>query len=200
MLFTAAVEGPSDEAALRKMLASLECGLGQVYGRNGKGQIIKNIGGYNNAARHQPWIVLVDLDSEECLLTAKQNWLPTPSALMCFRIAVRELEAWLLADRERFASYFAVNMELIPNNPDMLLNPKMSLINLVRRSRRSAIRADIVPDQQLGQVVGPAYTTRVIEFIRSDEGWRPNVAAQASPSLSKALKALADLNTRVRAD
>ncbi len=193
MLFSAAVEGPADEAALRKMLTSLDCGLGQVYGREGKGKIIRDIQGYNNAARYYPWIVLVDLDKEDCLVTAKHNWLPNPSTLMCFRIAIRELESWLLADRERFASYFAISIELIPNYPDTLPNPKLTLINLVRRSRRSALRADVVPDQQLGQSVGPAYTTRMIEFIRSDQGWRPSVAAQSSPSLLRALKAIAEL-------
>jgi|SRR5579871_605918 len=199
MFFTAAVEGPSDEAALRKIVESVGDELAQVHGRNGKLSLLRNLAGYNYAARFEPWIALVDLDNETCLVTAKERWLSVPSQFMCLRIAVRELEAWLLADRERFSSYFAVNIDLLPMSPDELDDPKLTLINLARRSRRSAIREDIVPNPELGQSVGPAYTARIIEYIGSDQGWRVNVAAERSPSLFRAINAIQDLKHAVQA-
>lgn len=198
MFFTAAVEGPSDESVLRKIVGSFGDEIGQVYGRNGKSSIVTNLHGYNHSARFQPWIILLDLDKEECAVAAKQAWLPSPATYMCLRIVVRELEAWLLADRERFASYFAVSQDLVPANPDDLSDPKVSLINIIRRSRRSAIREDMIPDQNLGQSIGPAYTSRIIEYVTSEDGWRVDVAAENSPSLSRAIKSMGDLREIAR--
>jgi hypothetical protein len=196
MVFSAAVEGPSDEVALRKIVRSVGGELGHVYGRNGKSHILRSLAGYNSAARFQPWIVLVDLDAEACVVVAKKNWLPAPSGLMCLRIAVRELEAWLLADRERFADYFAVSPDLVPPDPDQLDDPKLTLIKIVRRSRRSAIRADMVPDHALGQSIGPAYAARIMEFIESDAGWRVESASGRSPSLRRAVTAISAFQDR----
>lgn len=193
MVITGAVEGPSDEAMLRRIVDFAGGELGQIYGRNGKRQVLLNLKGYNHAARFSPWIVLVDLDRDYCPVVAKQNWLPEPAPMMCFRIAVRELEAWLLADAERFSSFFGVSFSLITQNPDLLEDPKLELINLVRRSRRKAIREDIVPDPRLGQTVGPAYTTWIINFINDPNGWRIDEAAENSASLRRSITAIRQL-------
>lgn len=190
MFFSAAVEGPSDEAALRKVLSISGDDLGPVYGRNGKGSILRGLAGYNNAARFEAWIVLLDLDNEDCAVTSKEMWLPTASPYMCLRIVVRELESWLLADKARFAAYFSVSRDLIPDNPDRIDDPKLTLLNIIRKSKRNAIKDDMLPDQNLGQSIGPAYTSRIIEYIQSDQGWRADVAAQNSPSLSRAISAI----------
>ena len=50
--------------------------------------------------------------------------MPDPSALMCFRIAVRELEAWLLADWDTLAEYLMVSRDLFTVRPKDLENPK----------------------------------------------------------------------------
>ncbi len=196
MVVTAAVEGPSDEAALRQIVQTVGVQLGEVYGRNGKVQVVRSLGGYNYAARHEPWVVLIDLDNEACVVSALNTWLPEPSDLMCLRVAVRELEAWLLADRERFSQYFSVSLALIPMSPDDLQDPKLALLNLVRRSRRSSIKFDMLPDPKLGQSIGPAYTAKIIEFINAEDGWRANIAAQSSPSLQRAIEAIAQLRDR----
>jgi hypothetical protein len=146
-------------------------------------------GGYNNAARYRHWAVVVDLDNDyPCAGAALPNWLSAPAPLMCFRIAVRELEAWLLADREGISEFLGIQGELITENPDELSNPKLALIDLARHSRSRAIREDMVPDLAAGQSVGPAYTSRIIEFI--GRNWRPDVAAQRSPSLQHCIAAL----------
>jgi hypothetical protein len=74
--------------------------VGSVYGKNGKADLHKKIKGYNNAARHAPWLVLVDLDDESCAFSLCQSWLPVPARYLCFRVAVRQVEAWLMADAE----------------------------------------------------------------------------------------------------
>lgn len=48
--------------------------------------------------------MLVDLDQEfDCAPLLGKDWLPTPAQYMQFRVVVPQIEAWLLADRERFA-------------------------------------------------------------------------------------------------
>lgn len=63
-----------------------------------------------------------------------------------------------------------------------------SLVNLARRSRRKAIRQDMVPRARSGRQEGPAYTSRMTEF--ASEKWRPEVAAEHSESLRRAIQCL----------
>lgn len=189
---TAAVEGDLDEAVLRRVLGHVGIDLGSVYGRKGKQFLLKSLNGYNNAARHLPWIVLVDLDRDcECALPCMQKWLAKPSARMYLRVVVRAIESWLLADRERIASLLGIRVGLLPNNPDALDNPKGELVNLSRRSRRREIRYDLVPREGSGRSVGPLYTVRMIEFVEDPmTGWRVERASQTSDSLARCMRNL----------
>jgi hypothetical protein len=45
--FSAAVEGPTDEVVLRKVMESLGASLGPVYGKNGKPKLLSNLRNYN---------------------------------------------------------------------------------------------------------------------------------------------------------
>jgi hypothetical protein len=192
---TAAVEGDLDEALLRRILDHVGMSVRAVYGRKGKRFLLQSINGYNNAARYAPWIVLVDLDRDcDCAPPCAQKWLARPSTQMCFRVAVRAIEAWLLADRERLAQLLGVNAAWLPTNPDCLHDPKRELIDLARRSRRRAIRDDLVPRQGSGRSVGPLYTTRMIEFLQNDtSGWRLDQALRASESLARCVLRLRNL-------
>jgi hypothetical protein len=106
-------------------------------------------------------------------------------------VAVRAVEAWLLADAERLAAFLGIRAALIPRDPDAEHDPKTTLVNLARRSRRRAIREDIVPREGSGGRVGPGYVGRLIEFVTAAEnGWRPGVAAGRSDSLRRCLEAL----------
>ena len=66
---------------------------------------------------------------------------------------------------------------------ELLADPKLTLVNIARTSRRRDIRADMVPREGSGRAVGPAYTSRVIEY--SQGPWRPHVAARYSDSLAR---------------
>lgn len=163
--------------------------------QNGKANLRRALPGYNAAAKWSRWIVLVDLDKEfDCAPALVADWLPNASEHMRFRVVVRQLEAWLMADREHFSSFFAVSLRAVPEEPDELLNAKGRVLELMATSRRKAIRRDMVPRQGSGRRVGPAYTSRLIEFITNREtGWRLDAAASRSPSLSKCLVRLDDL-------
>jgi hypothetical protein len=195
IIISSAVEGIVDEAVVKRLIVEVGGEIGSVYGKRGKSLLKQRINGYNNAAHHQPWVVLVDLNHEaDCPPPLKAIWLPNPGPFMCFRIAIREIEAWLLADRERFASFFRVSLPDIPAAPELLDDPKNAVIELSRRSRSRDIRLDMVPRPGSGRKIGPAYVSRLIEFVSDLQvGWRPERAAQASESLRRCLARLREL-------
>ena len=195
IIISSAVEGTVDEAVVKRLIVEAGGKIGSIYGKRGKPLLKQRINGYNNAAHHHPWVVLVDLNHEaDCPPPLKAIWLPNPGPFMCFRIAVREIEAWLLADRERFASFFRVSLTDIPAAPELLDDPKNTVIELSRRSRSRDIRLDLVPRHGSGRKIGPAYVSRLIEFVSDLQGgWRPEGAAQASESLRRCLARLREL-------
>ena len=201
IVISSAVEGVVDEAVVKRLIIDAGGEIGPIYGKKGKSLLKQRINGYNNAARHRhnPWIVLVDLNREaDCPPPLKAVWLPNPGPFMCFRIAVREIEAWLLADRERFASFFRVRLSDVPAEPELLDDPKEAVIELSRRSRSRDIRLDMAPRPGSGRKIGPAYVSRLIEFVSDPQkGWRPERAARSSDSLRRCLVRIRELVTRV---
>jgi len=190
---SAAVEGIVDEAVVRKLITYVHAKVGDVYGKKGKSYLRNKIMGYNNAAQHRPWIILVDLDNNfDCAPLLRQAWLPDPSPRLCFRVAVREIEAWLLADRERIAQFLSVALSKVPLYPEDLENPKEFIVNLSRVSRRRDIRQDMVPRPESGRQIGQAYPSRLIEFI--SKYWRPDIASEQSISLKRAIRCLRALS------
>jgi len=193
VVINAAVEGIVDEAVVRKLIECVGAIPGDVYGKNGKEYIRQRIRGYNNAARHSPWIVVVDLDrNADCAPRLRAEWLPDPARLLCFRIAVRAVESWLLADRQHIAAFLRVARRQIPDDPEGLSDPKQIMVNLARRSRSREIREDMVPRTGSGRSVGPAYSSRLIEFAVNQ--WRPKLAATQSNSLQRAIDCLRRLS------
>ena len=63
-VFSAAVEGVVDEAVVPRLISHAGGETGTVYGRRGKPCLRQRIAGFNQAARHAPWVVLVDLDND----------------------------------------------------------------------------------------------------------------------------------------
>lgn len=190
-----AVEGPSDELVLRRIVESRGAIVHRVQVQNGKLNLRRALPGYNAAARRGVWLVLVDLDQDfVCPGALVADWLPEPSAYMRLRVVVRQIEAWLLADADRFARFFSVRPGAMPAHPDTLPDAKAAVLQLVSKSGRAAVRQDMTPRRGSGRRVGPAYVSRLIEFVsHPSEGWRLDVAATRSPSLAKCLARLDEI-------
>jgi hypothetical protein len=149
----------------------------------------KKIGGFNNAARGSAFLVLTDLDADECPPTKIGVWLEAPKHTnLIFRIAVREVEAWLLGDRVGLARFLGVSLTNVPREVESLTNPKETLVDLARRSRRRDIRTDIAPANGSTAKVGPNYNGRLVSFVRTQ--WDIANAQLASNSLDRAVRAL----------
>jgi len=189
------VEGLADEVVVKRLLDHVGLPYGHTYGMKGKEHILKALRNYNQAARYSPWVVVVDLDDEPaCAPLLVRQYLPHPSVGMKFRVAVRAVEAWLLADKDTLAKFLAVPQNRFPSQPEADPDPKATLIGLARQSRRREIREDMVPRPGSGAKVGPAYTARLIEYVtQSSSQWRPEVAAQRADSLRRCIEALQTL-------
>jgi len=155
----------------------------------GKGKIKRQLNGYNNAAKYNHYFIIADLDNEyECAPSLIQDWLPGHhSDYLLFRIAVREIESWLLADRENFAAFLSISKTLIPLTPDIERDSKGIVISLAKRSKKREIREAIVPINDYAKI-GPGYNIQLGNFIRNS--WDINSARANSPSLDKAIKSL----------
>ena len=189
VVISAAVEGFVDEAVARKLVVHAGGQVGPIYGKNGKSALQSKIRGYNNAARYSAWAAFVDLDDDAaCAPQMRDMWLPDPSPHFCFRIAVREVEAWLMADAQTLARYLAVKQNAIPRDPEKLPRPKDAMVNLARRSRRRSVYSDMTPRDGSGRRTGPAYPSRMVEYVARH--WRPDVAAERADSLRQAMRCL----------
>lgn len=195
-----AVEGPSDEPVLRRIVEERGGTVYRVQVQNGKSNLRRALPGYNAAARRSAWLVLVDLDQDHpCAGALVSEWLPAPSPFIHLRVVVHQIEAWLLADAERFASFFGVRRSAIPVDPDSVVDAKATVVSLVSASRRAALRQDMTPREGSGRRVGPAYTSRLIDFASNPSaGWRLDVAIEHSRSLSKCVMRLDELIARQR--
>jgi hypothetical protein len=65
---TLAVEGRTDEAVGKRLLAHAGIEAGAVYGLRGKHDLDGKLPAYNNAARFSPWLVLRDLNTDSPVL------------------------------------------------------------------------------------------------------------------------------------
>ncbi len=170
--------------------------VANMYPANGKEQLDLSLPGYNEAAKHSPWCALRDLDEDaSCPAELKVRLLPEPAPAMCFRVAVRGVETWLLADRERMANFLSVSRANVPASPEDLSDPKEALVSLARRSNKSVVRDGLVPRSGSGRSVGGGYAALMIEYVRSK--WRPEVAVESSDSLRRCISCLRNLTGRM---
>ena len=155
----------------------------------GVDNIRRSLPKYRNASRALAHIVVVDLDDEPCAPALRAQWgLTTLPAQMLFRVAVREVEAWILADRTGFANFASILPSKVSQTPETLSDPKQTLINLVRSSRNRQLSREIVPKQGTSMSKGPLYNERLGKFVRDD--WDVAAAMQAAPSLQRTVNRL----------
>ena len=148
-----AIEDDLSDAVVRKILQqsnnSIE--IRHPYAQRGFGYLKKNIRSFNHAAGITPFLVLTDLDTAQCPPSLIKEWLPCKKhPNLIFRVAVREVEAWLMADRNNFARYLGIAKERIPLDAESIEDPKRRLIELAKKSRKRYIRESIVPSSKSG--------------------------------------------------
>lgn len=156
---------------------------------------------YAILAAHHPVLIITDLDTEVCPPLLRSKWLlqshrvdPLPENFI-FCVAVREVESWLLSDRGSISTFFGVSMALVPEDPESLVDPKKSVVDIARQSRISHIKADIPPAHGSSSKVGLGYNSQLSKFVV--EAWRPNVGRDHCLSLSRAIVRLEQVRQRL---
>lgn len=190
-----AVEDFLSEKVLRKILRFTKRPYtpGTCFCKGGYGYLKKSITGYNHAAKTTPFLVLADLDNIECPPALIREWLPHPKhPNLLFRIAVREIEAWLLAHREAFAEFLGIPVRSIPFIVDTINDPKQFLLSLAKKSKKRQLREAITPAPGSTARVGPDYNGQLGVFV--ERWWNVASAMRHSPSLKRTVKAVKEFN------
>lgn len=190
-----AIEDPLSEAVAEKLLitsSSAFC-VQQCFGKRGNGYLKSNLDKFSNIARTTPVLLMTDLDNEDCAPGLIRRWLGKrkPPTGLLFRVAVRETEAWLLADAEGFAAFSGVPSNKIPQDVESLPDPKSRLIELVRRYGKRSVKADIVPERGACAKVGLAYNQALCPFVQGS--WSPERAERVANSLARARQSIEKL-------
>ncbi|HNW98528.1 MAG TPA: DUF4276 family protein [Bacteroidales bacterium] len=183
-------EDQISEFVMRKLAAICDDKffISYSYYEEGFGYIKKNIDGFNEASKGCAFFVLTDLDKTDCAPTLIKNWLNKKvHNNLIFRVAVREVEAWLLADIEGFSEYTGISIANFYDNPEKIDDPKIELFRLIKKCRKREIREDILPKDEYAKI-GPNYNERLGEFVF--KYWNVERAAKRSISLKKALSHL----------
>lgn len=184
------VEGNLDEAVGRRIVGHCGLEISVVYGKKGFAYIKGKIGGFNKSARGMPMLTLVDLMDTglSCPPVVLDAWLPRREPGMLFRVVVREVESWLLADRPNLADFLRIAADKVPSAPEEEIDPKRRLVNLARKSRSAEIRRLLVPAKDSTATEGPAYTSEMRRFV--EHHWDVEVAEKNAPSLASCIRAL----------
>lgn len=182
-----ATEDALSLAVATKLLSASGLDVTVSLGGRGNGYLRAKARELNRTAEAQPVLLLTDLDSpDRCPVTLRAAWFGgAASRHMLFRVAVHEVESWVLADAASFAAFAHVSLGRIPPKPDTEADPKQALINLCRRSTSRDIREGIVPRRGSTASIGPLYNTLLSTFVATS--WDPHVASTRSPSLNRAL-------------
>ncbi len=200
MLITIAVEDVLSESVARRLIAAYTSGAEviEVFGLGGIGSVKSRIAELNQRVQYLgPVLTLADLDRPSgCPAEVVQELRGGLTLLpgMLIRVAVLEIEAWILADREGIAQWLGVALNTIPPSPENLDDPKRAFVHLAARSRNRQLREGIAPKNVRGtHRVGPAYNIIVSEFVM--QLWNPDAASRNSPSLQRAVNRIAELNS-----
>jgi hypothetical protein len=182
-----ATEDALSEAVAERLILEENNGLyvGVRVGLKGNTFLRMKLQQFKEIARSIPVFILTDLDLVECPACLIEEWsgkgeLPSK---MLLRVAVRETEAWLLADREGFADFSGVPLHRIPEQPETLVNPKETLLNIVRRYGKRAVKAGILPERGSTARIGLSYNQVLCEFVK--DSWSPDRASMFAKSLHR---------------
>jgi hypothetical protein len=148
------------------------------------------------AAQGLHLLVITDLDKLACAPVLIREWFgirPDQPIVMptsfSFRVAVREVESWIIADRDAWANYISIPKDNFSATPELLPDPKSHVLSVIRRKGRKRLHRDMLPAGSAS--IGPRYNEILCEFIK--EHWVPDRALARAKSLERAMTALLNM-------
>jgi hypothetical protein len=191
---TLAVEDSLSETVARKILKQSDknyCVI-NCLGRKGFGYLKTKINKFNEASKQLPFFVLTDQDNG-CPPEKIDSWLKCKAnSNFIFRIAVMEIESWVMADRDSFSEFLGIAKANIPYKMDELPDPKQFLLNMTQKSRKRRLKEDIIPIPGSTAKIGPDYNACISDFVR--DRWNVRKAIRHSESLNRAFKKIQEFS------
>jgi len=159
------------------------------------GQVKSKISEFNKLSETHPVVLLIDLDNNDCAPQLIKQLVKDKNDDFIFNIAVDEAEAWLMADREGFASYFKIKINDMPSThqtkqggrkalTEMKFAYKSSMYlthDLINKSKKSEYIQQLTPKK--GAAKGPEYNSCILPFIQNS--WNIDYARKNSDSLNR---------------
>ena len=112
--------------------------------KDGFGYLRSRMDSWRQLAQRQIVLIITDLDQAACPIALRTNWLgtkPLPANLI-LRIAVRETEAWILADHEAMRNLIGKKGALPPAPDDL---PDDFVAQTLRQQVRSSPMSEVAP-------------------------------------------------------
>ena len=195
-----AVEDELSEWVARRILKErqVEYAIGPVFRRGGFGYLKKNIGSFSNAAKGCPILLLTDLDKYSCPPELVTDWTAHPfHQNLLLRVAVREVESWLLGDGNGVSALLRLKKSVSIPNPENLSEPKEELLRHALKCPTRQIRDALVwCDDRTGKVYqGPDYNGTLGPFVMNQ--WDISSACSRCHSLNRVFAALQHLEDRI---
>ena len=203
--FYIAVEDDLSDAGVRRLLIHTRRGF-QIHGRyplsplayrkpglSGFGYLKANVRAFNKAAAQTPHLLLTDLDEATCAPELIHEWLVGalhPNFVL--RVAVREVEAWLLADGINMADFLGLAQRDMPSNVEGVSEPKEEIVRLASLSPDPEVRDNLAPRPGSTATTGRLFTRSLIGYVR--DRWDVDAAAAHADSLRRAMRALHSFN------
>lgn len=192
-----ATEDTLTEAVAERLILDAGGGLRvdvKISGK-GSGNLKKKLPELTRVAYSLPVLLITDLDRVACAPLLISIWKGRgkfPQDLL-FRVAVREVESWLMADAEALANLLKIRCTKIPIEPDTIGDPKRTLLELAKKAPRT-IREELIKAPGAIAAQGIGYNSVLGQFVRED--WSAERAAARSPSLASARRRIDELAAR----
>ena len=190
-----AVEDELSEFVLRRIIAKRPAlQVAAVFSRGGSGYLRKRASGFNQAARHRPFLLLTDLDKGVCAPDLIREWLAGKQRHPRFllRVAVPEVESWLLADGDGLRRFLGLRRAKDIAQPEQLADAKAELLLWAEKAATRDIREALVWRDKDGQRhPGPDYNGTLVRFVQNH--WNVQAAARRCGSLAGLIRAVAEL-------
>lgn len=180
-----ATEDVLSETIGLRLLADLDARLDSPLKlrKGGFGYLRSKMDSWRQLAQQRLVFMLTDLDQAACVVNFVQDWKggkPLPQNLL-LRVAVREIESWVLADHEAMRKLIGPK-GVLPADPDALPDPKQYLLKLAKQAPKP-VRDDLVAAKGAMASQGLGYNLRLSNWVQND--WSPERAAERSPSLMR---------------
>jgi len=187
-----AVEDELSEHIARRALAEQHArySISAVFRRGGFGYLKKQAPAFNNAAKKTPFLLLTDLDQNICPPALVASWLSGPKQdNFLLRVAVREMESWLLGDQPGLKSFLRLKKGPLIPSPEQISDPKAEMLKLSMGSTSRQIREALVWSDKDGRLYqGPDYNGTLGGFVSTQ--WDISRSRKNCKSLEHLFKAL----------